>query len=212
MQNFTLLEKIGSGSYSTVYRAKDLRTQQTVALKIMKFPYSKGMRLQDMELAALKKFRSNPCVIQLLECFKVDDVMHMVFELGGLTLIDYYRRHEGKFTEEEVKVIGYQIALALQDMHRCSYMHRDLKPENIMIDPETSTAVPNLRAGEACRFWTVQEMGKRYQHQLRHHSLVQVPIADPEPTLRSEHRRILVGVCNAGTLPGLRGVPRKGCY
>lgn len=93
MQNFTLLDKIGSGSYSTVYRARDQRTNQTVALKIMKFPYSKGKRLQDMELIALKKFKSNPCVIQLLECFMENDIMYMVFELGGSTLIDYYRNH-----------------------------------------------------------------------------------------------------------------------
>jgi serine/threonine protein kinase len=66
MQNFTILEKVGSGSYSTVYRARDNRNQHIVALKIMKFPYTKGKRLQDMELTALKKFKSNPCVISLL--------------------------------------------------------------------------------------------------------------------------------------------------
>jgi serine/threonine protein kinase len=48
MQNFTIMEKVGSGSYSTVYRARDNRTQHLVALKIMKFPYTKGKRLQDM--------------------------------------------------------------------------------------------------------------------------------------------------------------------
>lgn len=68
-QNYTLFEKIGSGSYSTVFRAKDNRDGRFVALKIMKFPYSKGKRLQDMELNALKKFKSNPCVIPLLESF-----------------------------------------------------------------------------------------------------------------------------------------------
>jgi serine/threonine protein kinase len=46
MQNFTIVERLGSGSYSTVYKAKDNRTQQLVALKVMKFPYSKGKRLQ----------------------------------------------------------------------------------------------------------------------------------------------------------------------
>jgi hypothetical protein len=45
-----------------------------------------------MELKALKKFRHNPCVIQIVEDFIEDDVMSMVFELGGMTLIDYYRR------------------------------------------------------------------------------------------------------------------------
>jgi serine/threonine protein kinase len=49
-----------------VYRARDNRNQHIVALKIMKFPYTKGKRLQDMELTALKKFKSNPCVISLL--------------------------------------------------------------------------------------------------------------------------------------------------
>lgn len=76
----------------------------------------------------------------------------MAFELGGTTLIDYYRKHArtNKFTEEEVKIISYQIAVALSDMHRFNYMHRDLKPENIMIEPETSTICRNLRASSSC--------------------------------------------------------------
>ncbi len=69
MQNYATMDKLGSGSYSSVYKAKDLRTGELVALKIMKFPYSKGKRLQDMELAALKRFANNPCVVRLKEHF-----------------------------------------------------------------------------------------------------------------------------------------------
>lgn len=90
MQNYVILSQLGSGSYSTVYKAKDIRTNCQVALKVMKFPYSKAKRLQDRELKALKKFRENPCIIQLVEDFIENDIMTMVFELGGITLIDYY--------------------------------------------------------------------------------------------------------------------------
>jgi serine/threonine protein kinase len=66
--------------------------------------------------------------------------MIMVFEIGGINLIDYYRS-KGKIglSESEIKVVAYQIALILEEMHRSNYMHRDLKPENILIDPKTST-------------------------------------------------------------------------
>lgn len=47
MENYQLLEEVGNGSYSIVYRAQDIRSGQIVAVKVMKFYYSKASKLQD---------------------------------------------------------------------------------------------------------------------------------------------------------------------
>lgn len=60
-------------------------------MKVMKFFYSKGKKLQDNELKTLKKFQGNPCIICLRQYFIENDVMVMIFELAGPNLVDYYR-------------------------------------------------------------------------------------------------------------------------
>jgi serine/threonine protein kinase len=47
MENYKILQQIGTGTYSNVYLAEDLRSKQTVALKVMKFFYSQAQKLQD---------------------------------------------------------------------------------------------------------------------------------------------------------------------
>jgi serine/threonine protein kinase len=67
--------------------------------------------------------------------------MVLVFELAGLDLVEYSRQfgeaNRRMFNTEEVRVLSYQVAMALVEMHNGKYMHRDLKPENILIDPQT---------------------------------------------------------------------------
>lgn len=69
MQNYKIIEQIGTGSYSTVFRGEDLRTGELVALKVMRFLYASSKKTQDIELTALQKFQSNPCIIKLKEYF-----------------------------------------------------------------------------------------------------------------------------------------------
>lgn len=92
MQNYRIIEQIGTGSYSTVFRAEDLRTRELVAVKVMKFFYSAGKKLQDIELATLRKFQNNPCIIKLKEHFFENEVLVLVFELAGLDMVEYSRQ------------------------------------------------------------------------------------------------------------------------
>ena len=136
MQNYRLLEEVGTGSYSVVYRAEDLRNGSIVAVKVMKFFYSHARKLQDTELVALKLFQNCPCVVRLLDHFIEEDVMVLVFELGGATLLQVYqdlRNQQYRFTEKEIKLVSYQVAVALAEVHSKRFMHRDLKPENILL-------------------------------------------------------------------------------
>lgn len=132
MEKYNVIEQIGTGSYSTVYRAIDLTSNDIVAIKVMKFFYSKGKKLQDNELKTLKNFQGNPCIICLRHYFIQNDVMVMVFELAGPNLLDYYKEFRETlrrtFNVNEIKLIAYQVAMALADMHREKFMHRDLKP------------------------------------------------------------------------------------
>lgn len=139
MQNYRIIDKIGTGSYSTVFRGEDLHTGEIVAMKVMRFTYASGKKTQDIELKALKKFQSNPCIIKLKEHFLENDTLVLVFELAGIDMVEFTQQlienERRTFSTNEVRVISYQVAMALAEMHRQNHMHRDLKPENILIDP-----------------------------------------------------------------------------
>lgn len=131
MHNYRLLEQVGTGSYSTVFRAEDLRNGRMVAVKHMKFFYSKATKLQDTELLALQLFSECPCVVRLLEHFIEQDVMVLVFELAGPTLLQVYqqlRSQQLRMHERDIRLIVYQVAVALAEVHSKGFMHRDLKP------------------------------------------------------------------------------------
>lgn len=59
-------------------------------------------------------------------------ILHIVFELLAMNLIDYYKelknRERRGMREEEIKMVMFQMALALRDIHREGYAHRDIKP------------------------------------------------------------------------------------
>lgn len=122
MQNYKIIDQIGTGSYSTVFRGEDLRTGEIVALKVMRFVYASFKRTQDIELKVLKKFQLNPCIIKLKEHFLENDTLVLVFELAGIDLVEHSRQVietlQRTFTTNEVKIISYQVAVALADMHR----------------------------------------------------------------------------------------------
>lgn len=138
MHRFKLLERIGNGGYSQVFRTLDQQTGKHCALKVMKQPYERFRAAQDMELIALRKFQGRTGVIQLIDSFLEDGFLILVFELMEETLIDYYRRVQleecRSLSESEIKKILLQVTLALEALHSEGYAHRDIKPENILVE------------------------------------------------------------------------------
>ena len=132
MDKYDIKEMIGSGTYSEVFRAVHKHTLEQVAIKVMKKPYKDNKATQDFELNSLKKFSYNPCVIHLKEVVVEKGILYIVFELFRMNLIDYYKKlkqsENRKMTEEEIKAVIFQMALALRDIHREGYSHRDIKP------------------------------------------------------------------------------------
>lgn len=135
---YELHEQIGAGGMANVYRAIDLRTQQTVAVKILKEEF-----INDQEL--VRRFKNESKAISILNhdnIVKVYDVsvsdklQYIVMEhIDGITLKQYLNERGGKITwRETIHFIG-QILGALRHAHENGVVHRDVKPQNIMMLP-----------------------------------------------------------------------------
>ncbi len=135
---FHILQCIGRGGMSVVYRARDESTGELVALKMMSY------RLI-YDSAALARFHQEANLLQDLEheniaslkrLFPAYRTYFLVMELCAGVDLDRLVRERGRLPESQVRPILGQLARALWYIHTRGLVHRDLKPANVMIDAE----------------------------------------------------------------------------
>lgn len=137
---YTLLERIGRGGMSSVYRAKHDEGTQEVALKVLVLDPQ-----QEDSPVFLERFKQEVDIIHnlqhdnilpLLDYATHDEYMYFVMPLilGG-TLVDIIKQNS-VMQSEAVSYWLAQIAAALDYAHQRNVIHRDLKPSNVLIDAE----------------------------------------------------------------------------
>lgn len=128
-------ERIGSGSFATVWKAKHRETQQMVAIKVVDMTkLSKEMaRHLEMEIQ-ITMLLDHVNVVKVIESIDSRTQMIMVLELcDGGDLASYLKQHEHGLDEETVRYFMSQLASGLKALKDHNVFHRDLKPNNILL-------------------------------------------------------------------------------
>lgn len=141
--DFELLEKLGQGGMSSVYKARDTRTQSIVALKI-----ASHLVIHDRQLSrrfeqefAIAQPLHHPNLVKVIANGKHDKIPYLVMEfIDGPSLAQSLRR-QPKLSENDALAIILPIAEALAYLHGKQIIHRDIKPANILM---TSTGEAKL--------------------------------------------------------------------
>ncbi|CAH8371653.1 unnamed protein product [Eruca vesicaria subsp. sativa] len=135
--SFQKLDKIGQGTYSVVYKARDLETGQIVAMKKVRFANMdpESVRFMAREINILRKLdHPNVMKLQCIVTSKLSGSLHLVFEymehdLSGLSL-----RPDVKFTEPQIKCFMKQLLCGLEHCHSRGILHRDIKGSNLLVN------------------------------------------------------------------------------
>ncbi len=128
------MEKLGSGGMGEVYRARDLKLNRMVALKILRPEQGgdPGLRQRFLQEAQAASALNHPNIITIHDILSEDGTEIMVMELvNGRTLTEVIPR--GGLRVPQVINYAAQIADALAAAHNAGIVHRDLKPGNIMV-------------------------------------------------------------------------------
>jgi len=119
-------EKIGEGSYSTIYRGIDTKNGNLVALKRMRIKkYDAGLPPDIIrELECNKLFLKSPYATQLLDYFTKDGGITLVYEYMPSDLTTLLNSLIKPLFEKQVKSIMYMILKSLDFCHSNKIMHR----------------------------------------------------------------------------------------
>ncbi|CAK9313991.1 unnamed protein product [Citrullus colocynthis] len=135
--SFEKLDKIGQGTYSSVYKARDLETGKIVALKKVRFVNMdpESVRFMAREIYILRKL-DHPNVMKLegLVTSRMSGSLYLVFEYMEHDLAGLAAAPGHKFTEAQIKCYVQQLLHGLEHCHSRGILHRDIKGSNLLVD------------------------------------------------------------------------------
>ena len=129
---FVLDQMIGRGGMGAVYRARDEKTNQVVAVKALLLPLERERERFEAEISTLRLLRHEN-IVKLYGVGQEDGILYYAMEyVDGPSLATLLRRGR-RFTWEETIYIGARICSALKHAHDRGVIHRDIKPANILL-------------------------------------------------------------------------------
>lgn len=145
---YHVLDRLGAGGQSTVYKARHVESGLVVALKVIKAelldnPEAAAQFLQEMEAMATL---DHPNVVQFYDADKVGETYYCALEYVEGTDLGKYVRLTGPLPVQEACDYIRQTALGLQHAHERNLIHRDIKPVNLFLtgEAEPGTALPRV--------------------------------------------------------------------
>ncbi|XP_018491549.2 cyclin-dependent kinase G1 isoform X2 [Raphanus sativus] len=137
VNEYQKLSKINEGTYGVVYKAKDRKTEEIVALKMIK------MNMEDeygFPLTSLREINillscNHPSIVNVKEVVVGNsDSVFMVMEHLEHDLRGVMDRMKQPFSTSEVKCLMIQLLEGLKYLHSNWIIHRDLKPSNLLLN------------------------------------------------------------------------------
>lgn len=159
---YEIIEKIGEGGMSEVYKAKDRLLSRFVAVKILKKEYLKDIEFVDKfkaEATAAGSISHNN-IVNIYDVGAEDDINYIVMEyVHGRTLKEVIIQN-GRLDYNRAIDIAIQIAKAIECAHKNNIIHRDIKPQNILVTDEGNVKVTDFGIAKAANSVTITNTNK----------------------------------------------------
>ena len=154
---YEILEKIGAGGMSDVYKAKDQVLGRFVAVKVLKQEFAEDVNFvtkfhtEAQSAAGLQ----HPNIVNIYDVGSEEHVHFIVMEyVEGITLKTYIEK-KGQLNYKEAISIAIQVARGIEAAHNNQIIHRDIKPQNIMISHEGKVKVTDFGIARAATSNTI---------------------------------------------------------
>lgn len=156
-ERYEILEKIGSGGMSVVYKAKCHTLNRLVAIKVLKEEFVSDENFVSkfkMEAQAAARL-SHPNIVNVYDVVDEENLHYIVMELiEGITLKSYIEKKELLDSKEAIG-IAIQVAQGIAAAHEQHIIHRDIKPQNMIISKDGKVKVADFGIARAVSSQTV---------------------------------------------------------
>ena len=148
---YEILEKVGTGGMSDVFKARDHKLGRLVAIKFLKQEFCEdknfvsNFQVEAQSAAALV----HPNVVSVYDVNETGGVYYIVMEyVDGITLKKYISIN-GRLPVKEATSIAIQVAQGMEAAHNAGIVHRDIKPQNVLISREGKIKVTDFGIARA---------------------------------------------------------------
>ena len=145
-ERYEILEQVGSGGMSVVYKARCHKLNRPVAIKVLKEEFSNDSTFVGkfkMEAQAAARL-SHPNIVNVYDVIDEGKLHYIVMELiEGVTLKTYITR-KGRLEIKESIGIAIQVASGIAAAHEQHIIHRDIKPQNMIVSRDGKVKVADF--------------------------------------------------------------------
>uniref|UniRef100_U3F8Q9 cyclin-dependent kinase n=3 Tax=Micrurus TaxID=8634 RepID=U3F8Q9_MICFL len=134
METYVKLEKLGEGTYATVFKGRSKLTKNLVALKEIRLEHEEGAPCTAIREVSLLKNLKHANIVTLHDIIHTKCSLTLVFEYLDSDLKQYLDNCGNLMSMFNVKIFMFQLLRGLSYCHQHKILHRDLKPQNLLIN------------------------------------------------------------------------------
>ena len=144
---YEILNKLGKGSYSEVYKIKSLKDNKYYCLKIINIT-EKNFSKNNNEILILKKLNNHPNIIKYINNYKTSNNLYIIFEFCEYSDFNHLIKNNIKekiyINEDIIWEFSYQCLKGLEYLHNNNIIHRDIKLLNIFLTKDKVIKIGDL--------------------------------------------------------------------
>ncbi|XP_069785314.1 cyclin-dependent kinase 17-like isoform X2 [Narcine bancroftii] len=134
LETYVKLDKLGEGTYATVYKGRSKLTDNLVALKEIRLEHEEGAPCTAIREVSLLKDLKHANIVTLHDIIHTEKSLTLVFEYLDKDLKQYLEDCGNVIHIHNVKLFLFQLLRGLAYCHHRKVLHRDLKPQNLLIN------------------------------------------------------------------------------
>ncbi|GAA4309110.1 hypothetical protein GCM10023086_28190 [Streptomyces venetus] len=141
---YRIEQEIGRGGMAVVYRARDLRLERTVALKLLAPELARNdtFRRRFTHESRAAAAIDHPHIVPVFEAGETDGVLYIAMRFVAGSDLRHLLDREGPLPAATALRVAAQVASALDAAHEHGLVHRDVKPGNILVSRGTDSDHP----------------------------------------------------------------------
>jgi len=160
-ERYEILELVGGGGMSLIYRAMDLQNHRIVAIKVLRNQFTSDpafiarFRREGISVSGL----DHPNIVKIYGVGQDEDIYYLVMEMVEGKDLKHLLQEKGAYDKRELYPIVAQICEAIAYAHNKRIIHRDIKPHNIIVRPDGQVKVTDFGIARAASEATMTHTG-----------------------------------------------------